>query len=90
MIVGGWTKTRPVSLGLLPSGPDPVGERYVLRQPPGAYVDYVAAGRKGRRAYGLHFRFPPRLKLLNCLGAFLCNSATAAGRFHEATAPTPR
>ena len=24
--VGGWTKTRSVSLGLLPSGPDPVGE----------------------------------------------------------------
>jgi hypothetical protein len=46
--VGGWTKTRPVSLGLLPSGPDPVGERYVLRQPPAAYVDHDAAGRKGR------------------------------------------
>ena len=44
--VGGWTKTRPVSLGLLPSGPDPVGERYVLRQPPGAYVDYRACRRK--------------------------------------------
>ena len=48
--VGGWTKTRPVSLGLLPSGPDPVGERYVLRQPPGAYVDQDAAPRKGRLA----------------------------------------
>ena len=47
--VGGWTKTRPVSLGLLPSGPDPVGERCVLRQPPAAYVDHGGAGRKGRR-----------------------------------------
>src|SRR3984885_6777465 len=46
--VGGWTKTRPGSLGLLPSGPDPVGERYVLRQPPAAYVDHEAAGHKGR------------------------------------------
>ena len=46
--VGGWTKTRPGSLGLLPSGPDPVGERYVLRQPPAAYVDHDAAGRKRR------------------------------------------
>src|ERR1700728_1588895 len=46
--VGGWTKTRPGSLGLLPSGPDPVGERYVLRQPPAAYVDHEAARRKGR------------------------------------------
>ncbi len=81
MIVGGWTKTRPVSLGLLPSGPDPVGERYVLRQPPGAYVDHVAAGRKGRRAYGLDSS--PRLKLLNRLGAFFCNSATAAGSFQQ-------
>jgi hypothetical protein len=51
--VGGWTKTRPVSLGLLPSGPDPVGERYVLRQPPGAYVDQDAAPRKGRPAEGV-------------------------------------
>ena len=32
--VGGWTETRPVSLGLLPSGPDPVGEWLVHRQPP--------------------------------------------------------
>src|ERR1700760_4729530 len=48
--VGGWTKTRPGSLGLLPSGPDPVGERYVLRQPPAAYVDHEAAGRKRRGA----------------------------------------
>ena len=39
--VGGWTKTRPGSLGLLPSGPDPVGERYVLRQPPGPYLDHA-------------------------------------------------
>src|ERR1700733_13190202 len=46
--VGGWTKTRPGSLGLLPSGPDPVGERYVLRQPPAAYVDHEATRRKGR------------------------------------------
>ena len=47
--VGGWTKTRPVSLGLLPSGPDPVGERYVLRQPPVAYVDHKGFWRKRRR-----------------------------------------
>ena len=47
--VGGWTKTRPVSLGLLPSGPDPVGERYVLRQPPAAYVDHRGSARKGRK-----------------------------------------
>src|SRR5208282_5334850 len=47
MIVGGWTKTRPVSLGLLPSGPDPVGERYVLRQPPAFHVDHRAPECKG-------------------------------------------
>src|SRR5271165_6928419 len=47
--VGGWTKTRPVSLGLLPSGPDPVGERYVLRQPPAPQMDHRASGRKGER-----------------------------------------
>ena len=54
--VGGWTKTRPGSLGLLPSGPDPVGERYVLRQPPGAYVDQV---RRSARA-GFFARMRPR------------------------------
>src|SRR5690606_28762637 len=36
--VGGWTKTRPISLGLLPSGPDPVGEWNVQRQPPVPYI----------------------------------------------------
>src|ERR1700690_900113 len=56
--VGGWTKTRPGSLGLLPSGPDPVGERYVLRQPPGAYVAQAGAGRKGA---GVKERRPRRL-----------------------------
>ena len=45
--MGGWTKTRPGSLGLLPSGPDPVGERYVLRQPPASYLDYARPRRKG-------------------------------------------
>ena len=50
--VGGWTKTRPGSLGLLPSGPDPVGERYVPRQPPGSYLDHERAGRKRRARRG--------------------------------------
>src|SRR5208282_4684695 len=62
---GGWTKTRPVSLGLLPSGPDPVGERYVLRQPPGAYVDHKGSRRKRRR----------RLAFLPAIG----KPATSAG-----------
>src|SRR5579872_4180438 len=44
---GGWTRTRPGSLGLLPSGPDPVGEWCVPRQPPAPYVDYGRGGRKG-------------------------------------------
>src|SRR5271157_283529 len=63
--VGGWTKTRPVSLGLLPSGPDPVGERYVLRQPPCAYVDHKGSRRKRRR----------RLAFLPAIG----KPATSAG-----------
>ena len=67
--VGGWTKTRPGSLGLLPSGPDPVGERYVLRQPPAAYVDHEAAGRK-RRA--------PLRRLVRALHAALSSSSTMA------------
>jgi hypothetical protein len=54
--VGGWTETRPVSLGLLPSGSDPVGEWCVHRQPPSLYLDHAGSFRKlrerkaGRRA----------------------------------------
>jgi hypothetical protein len=44
--VGGWTETRPVSLGLLPSGPDPVGEWCVHRQPPSPYLDQAGDFRK--------------------------------------------
>ena len=46
--VGGWTETRPVSLGLLPSGPDPVGEWCVHRQPPSLYLDHARDFRKLR------------------------------------------
>jgi hypothetical protein len=38
--------TRPVSLGLLPSGPDPVGEGYVHRQPPGCYIVHLGVDDK--------------------------------------------
>ncbi len=41
----GWEadeRPEPRSLGLLPSGPDPVGEWLVHRQPPGSYI-----GREG-------------------------------------------
>jgi hypothetical protein len=37
----GWEadeRPEPRSLGLLPSGPDPVGEWLVHRQPPGDYI----------------------------------------------------
>jgi len=49
--MGGRLDKRPAlsSLGLLPSGPDPVGERYVLRQPPGAYVGPWRDGTQGAR-----------------------------------------
>ena len=57
--VRGWTKTRPGSLGLLPSGPDPVGERFVLRQPPAPYLDHGARRRKGRAAAAIGYRLPP-------------------------------
>jgi peptide deformylase len=35
-------------LGLLPSGPDPVGERYVRRQPPARYIGVLTQKGKGR------------------------------------------
>ncbi len=44
--MGGWTITRSVSLGLLPSGPDPVGEGCVHRQPPARYMGDLAAENK--------------------------------------------
>ena len=56
--VGGWTKTRPVSLGLLPSGPDPVGERYVLRQPPAPMWTIGGPGARGG-AEGAQREFSP-------------------------------
>jgi hypothetical protein len=40
--------TRPVSLGLLPSGPDPVGEWLVHRQPPALYIG--RSGGEGKRS----------------------------------------
>ena len=46
--MGGWTETRPVSLGLLPSGSDPVGEWCVHRQPPSLYLDHAGNFRKLR------------------------------------------
>src|SRR6202162_1999089 len=67
--VGGWTKTRPGSLGLLPSGPDPVGERYVLRQPPAAYVDHEPARRKGRPQRASS---PPVHAALSCSSTMAC------------------
>src|SRR3982074_3643029 len=43
------------SLGLLPSGPDPVGEWFVHRQPPAPYIDGTHRDCK-RRAEGREFR----------------------------------
>src|SRR5690349_21891456 len=40
----------PCSLGLLPSGPDPVGEWLVHRQPPGDLYRANNGGKQGRRA----------------------------------------
>jgi hypothetical protein len=40
--------TRPVSLGLLPSGPDPVGEGCVHRQPPAGYIGDLEGENKCR------------------------------------------
>ncbi len=41
--------TRPVSLGLLPSGPDPVGEGCVHRQPPARYIGYPGGDYKSHQ-----------------------------------------
>lgn len=45
----GWEagqRPDPGSLGLLPSGPDPVGEWLVHRQPPAAYIVQMGGGCK--------------------------------------------
>jgi hypothetical protein len=39
-------RPEPRSLGLLPSGPDPVGEWLVHRQPPGPYIGRAGAESK--------------------------------------------
>jgi hypothetical protein len=38
--------TRPFSLGLLPSGPDPVGEWNVHHQPPALYIGDASSKNK--------------------------------------------
>jgi len=50
--------TRPVSLGLLPSGPDPVGEGCVHRQPPARYIGYLCSENKCSET-SLQARFRP-------------------------------
>src|SRR5579863_4062978 len=50
----GWEadeRPEPRSLGLLPSGPDPVGEWLVHRQPPGDYIGR-GGGESKRRSFG--------------------------------------
>src|SRR6516225_4523167 len=50
--MSGWEadeRPEPRSLGLLPSGPDPVGEWLVHRQPPGPYI-----GRGGKESKPPH------------------------------------
>src|SRR5579864_3633969 len=42
-------RPEPRSLGLLPSGPDPVGEWLVHRQPPGHYIGRESLESKRRR-----------------------------------------
>src|SRR5580692_11035798 len=44
-------RPEPRSLGLLPSGPDPVGEWLVHRQPPGDYIGRGGGESKHRRAF---------------------------------------
>ncbi len=48
--------TRPGSLGLLPSGPDPVGEWYVQRQPSIPYIgDQTGKNKRFDRAPFFYF-----------------------------------
>ena len=67
-LMRGWEadeRPEPRSLGLLPSGPDPVGEWLVHRQPPGCYI-----GRQGpeskRVAFAVvsQFEIPLRARLV--------------------------
>jgi|GEM_PF-2183841 hypothetical protein len=52
--------TRPISLGLLPSGSDPVGEWNVHHQPPALYIGEASPKNKRRDAFSVLFqRFPP-------------------------------
>src|SRR5438874_1929581 len=48
------------SLGLLPSGPDPVGEWLVHRQSPGPYLG--PKGRESKRGFGCHTPRPVSAK----------------------------
>src|SRR5262249_11799147 len=51
-------RPEPRSLGLLPSGPDPVGEWLVPRQPPGTYIGPIK--RESKQRGGVSASFPPK------------------------------
>src|SRR5262245_22518928 len=61
MAVNGWEadeRPDPCSLGLLPSGPDPVGEWLVHRQPPGSYIGCPGGQSKASKWPGAATRSP--------------------------------
>src|SRR4029079_5829257 len=51
-------RPEPRPLGLLPSGPDPVGEWPVHRQPPGVYIRPI--NRESKQRGGASASFPPK------------------------------
>src|SRR5215831_16609926 len=51
-------RPEPRSLGLLPSGPDPVGEWLVHRQPPATYIGPIK--RESKQPGNVSASFPPK------------------------------
>src|SRR5262249_30345452 len=82
-------RPEPRSLGLLPSGPDPVGEWLVHRQPPPTYIGPIKRESKQRGSVSASFSpkescgFVQWIHALQTAGR--CIPSSPRGRFRSAT-----
>ena len=67
---GGWQRPVKVSLGLLPSGPDPVGEEHVRANLPAA-ISGIGANRK---SWVYYLAAPSAFQLVTWTGAVLVHA----------------
>src|SRR5690606_13632453 len=77
---GGWQRPVRISLGLLPSGADPVGEEHVRANLPAAIWAENAAMARGRGIGRRHFRVRVHMRLAPYRAVLACRTAPAPNR----------